>query len=227
MKVFSKRKVHEGRDSLTVGMNYFIIVTAEYAAPNPAAFDIANHFLEWTADYRTSTPHTLNAERYPTPDQRRNFYRAYLSPAQPVGLTPGGTTPSFGPMTSGLAALTPLSLSSSVTLTSSPPPISSSVSSVNAPSALRSKSSMASIALDEAPPDSESSGAVDAAQIDALEAEVRAWTPACLAQWIVWGIVQARDDILAGGVGEFDYLNYARGRVTVFREQLKLRGIHA
>lgn len=66
---------------------------------------------------------------------------------------------------------------------------------------------------------------MDSAQINKLEAEVQAWTPAALAQWTVWGIVQARDDVLAGGVGEFDYLNYARGRIDVFREQLKIRGI--
>ncbi|KAI9066690.1 kinase-like protein [Trametes sanguinea] len=55
-----------------------IVVDFEYASPNPAAFDIANHFHEWTADYHGPTPHLLDASRYPTPEQRRNFYRAYL-----------------------------------------------------------------------------------------------------------------------------------------------------
>jgi choline kinase len=55
------------------------VVDFEYAAPNPAAYDIANHFHEWTANYHGSTPHLLEAERYPTPDERQNFYAAYLT----------------------------------------------------------------------------------------------------------------------------------------------------
>ncbi|KAH0838523.1 choline kinase cytoplasm [Lanmaoa asiatica] len=56
-----------------------VVVDFEYASPNPLAFDIANHFHEWTADYRSSTPHLLDLSRYPTAQQRRNFYQAYLS----------------------------------------------------------------------------------------------------------------------------------------------------
>lgn len=59
-----------------------VVVDFEYASPNPLAFDIANHFHEWTADYNSSTPHVLDLSRYPTPDQRRNFYQAYLLRAQ-------------------------------------------------------------------------------------------------------------------------------------------------
>ncbi|KIK95624.1 hypothetical protein PAXRUDRAFT_140271 [Paxillus rubicundulus Ve08.2h10] len=59
-----------------------VVVDFEYASPNPLAFDIANHFHEWTADYNSSTPHVLDLSRYPTLDQRRNFYEAYLLRAQ-------------------------------------------------------------------------------------------------------------------------------------------------
>ncbi|KAG8220034.1 choline kinase cytoplasm [Butyriboletus roseoflavus] len=55
-----------------------VVVDFEYASPNPLAFDIANHFHEWTADYHSSTPHLLDLSRYPTAQQRRNFYQAYL-----------------------------------------------------------------------------------------------------------------------------------------------------
>lgn len=56
-----------------------IVVDFEYASPNPPAFDIANHFHEWTASYSDPDhPHILNPSRYPTPEERRNFYRAYL-----------------------------------------------------------------------------------------------------------------------------------------------------
>ncbi|KAF9452547.1 protein kinase subdomain-containing protein PKL/CAK/ChoK [Macrolepiota fuliginosa MF-IS2] len=55
-----------------------IVVDFEYAAPNPASYDIANHFHEWTANYHSDKPHLLDASRYPTLDERRNFYLAYL-----------------------------------------------------------------------------------------------------------------------------------------------------
>lgn len=55
-----------------------VVVDFEYASPNPLAFDIANHFHEWTADYHSSTPHLLDPSRYPTAQQRRNLYQAYL-----------------------------------------------------------------------------------------------------------------------------------------------------
>ena len=60
-----------------------IVVDFEYAAPNAAAFDIANHFHEWMADYHGPTPHILRPEQYPTLAERRNFYAGYLAPACP------------------------------------------------------------------------------------------------------------------------------------------------
>lgn len=146
-----------------------IVVDFEYAAPNPAAYDIANHFHEWTADYHSATaPHLLNPEKYPTKEERRNFYLAYLSPATPSSST-----------------------------------------------------STSELALPEAPavPD------VSEEDVELLEKQVVAWSPASLAQWTIWGLVQAHDDILAGSVGEFDYLNYSRGRVQAFRAALKELGI--
>jgi choline kinase len=65
-----------------------IVVDFEYASPNPAAFDIANHFHEWTANYHSATPHLLNESIYPTPEERKTFYAAYLthatSPTSPL-----------------------------------------------------------------------------------------------------------------------------------------------
>lgn len=55
-----------------------IVVDFEYAAPNAAAFDIANHFHEWTANYHSDRPHILNPALYPSPAQRRNFHRSYI-----------------------------------------------------------------------------------------------------------------------------------------------------
>ncbi|KAL1709106.1 kinase-like domain-containing protein [Schizophyllum commune] len=64
-----------------------IVVDFEYAAPNPAAFDIANHFHEWTANYHSDTPHLLDSTRYPTADERRNMYKAYAEHSGVVGVS--------------------------------------------------------------------------------------------------------------------------------------------
>lgn len=57
-----------------------IIIDYEYAGYNYRAFDIANHFCEWAADYHSSTPHVLHyRERYPTREQQMRFYEAYLN----------------------------------------------------------------------------------------------------------------------------------------------------
>ncbi|KAG5648208.1 hypothetical protein DXG03_006163 [Asterophora parasitica] len=66
-----------------------IVVDFEYASPNPASFDIANHFHEWTANYHSDVPHLLNPSRYPTYKERRNLYIAYLGHTG----TSGGETP--------------------------------------------------------------------------------------------------------------------------------------
>lgn len=53
------------------------MVDFEYAGINPASFDIANHFHEWTANYHADNPHLLDFSRYPTQVERFNFYKAY------------------------------------------------------------------------------------------------------------------------------------------------------
>ncbi|EAU93424.2 protein kinase subdomain-containing protein PKL/CAK/ChoK [Coprinopsis cinerea okayama7 len=65
-----------------------IVVDFEYAGPNPAAYDIANHFHEWTANYHGDTPHLLNRARYPTFAERRNFYSAYIHHSNMLGEDP-------------------------------------------------------------------------------------------------------------------------------------------
>jgi choline kinase len=56
-----------------------IVVDFEYASPNPAAFDIANHFHEWTVNYHGDKSWFLDPEKYPTHPERQHFYKAYLT----------------------------------------------------------------------------------------------------------------------------------------------------
>jgi choline kinase len=139
-----------------------IVVDFEYASPNPAAFDIANHFHEWTADYHSPTPHILDPTRYPSPQERRNFYVAYLA--------------------------------QSIVSSSAPPE-----------------------ALEKDIPEKE---------LEKLDRQVRAWSPASHAMWAVWGIVQAKEDMEGKeGEPEFDYIGYARCRVEGFCQEISSLGI--
>ncbi|KAI0828311.1 kinase-like domain-containing protein [Trametes gibbosa] len=139
-----------------------IVVDFEYASPNAAAFDIANHFHEWTANYHGPTPHLLDPARYPTPAQRENFYRAYLTHTH---------------------------------------------SAVDAPSPPLSEEALAEACR-------------------ALDAHVRAWSPASHAMWAIWGVVQAREFVEGmDGEPEFDYLGYAQCRMDGFRREVRALGI--
>lgn len=62
--------------------------------------------------------------------------------------------------------------------------------------------------------------------MEELDRDVEAWGPASHAGWAIWGIVQAKEDI-EGEVDEpeFDYVSYARGRMTAFRLDLKRLGV--
>lgn len=55
-----------------------------------------------------------------------------------------------------------------------------------------------------------------------LEKDVQLWSIASHAGWAIWGIVQARED-LENQIAEpeFDYIGYAKGRLTSFHKELK------
>lgn len=54
------------------------LIDFEYASLNYRGFDIANHFIEWGADYHSAEPHLLNDDLFPALDQRLEFYSYYL-----------------------------------------------------------------------------------------------------------------------------------------------------
>ncbi|KAL6304167.1 kinase-like protein, partial [Sparassis latifolia] len=143
----------------TLAHRQVIVVDFEYASPNAAAYDIANHFHEWTANYHTEMPHILHPERYPTPDQRRNFYRAYISHFIP-------------------------------------------------PNDIKWPSVLSDEQIE--------------ADLDTLDRQVRAWSPASHAVWAIWGVVQARETVEGkDGEPEFDYLGYAQCRMDGFRREIR------
>ena len=148
-----------------------IVVDFEYASPNPAPFDIANHFHEWTTSYAGPVPHVLDPARYPSLDERRNFYRAYLTHASAGSAEREGHREGEG--------------------------------------------------------EGEHDGAALAAEMDRLESQVRAWSPAAQAMWAVWGVVQAREFVEGQDESEpeFDYLGHSQCRVDAFRRELVALGV--
>ncbi|KAM0010974.1 putative phosphotransferase with an alcohol group as acceptor [Helianthus debilis subsp. tardiflorus] len=57
------------------------LIDYEYASYNPVAYDIANHFCEWAANYHTDTPHVLDYNMYPDLEDQRRFVQSYFSSA--------------------------------------------------------------------------------------------------------------------------------------------------
>ncbi|KAK4518170.1 uncharacterized protein ATC70_001521 [Mucor velutinosus] len=58
--------------------NELVIVDFEYAGYNPRGFDIANHFCEWTYDYHSEQPASMDMSQYPTYEEQIRFLNAYL-----------------------------------------------------------------------------------------------------------------------------------------------------
>ncbi|BFZ55518.1 hypothetical protein PYCC9005_002559 [Savitreella phatthalungensis] len=71
------------------------VIDFEYAGPNPRAFDLANHFCEWMADYNAvyGKPHKLHVERYPTRQEADNFLQEYLRFGRVMRRAPGDDRP--------------------------------------------------------------------------------------------------------------------------------------
>ncbi|TIB82425.1 kinase-like protein [Wallemia mellicola] len=54
------------------------VIDFEYAAPNARGYDIANHFTEWRYDYHHETLSWKPLLSYPSEEDRRRFYDAYV-----------------------------------------------------------------------------------------------------------------------------------------------------
>ena len=63
-------------------------------------------------------------------------------------------------------------------------------------------------------------------ELVALGDAVRAWSPSSHAMWAIWGLVQARKDVLAHVVEpDFDYIGYAVCRMAAFYRELAALGV--
>ncbi|KAK7271514.1 hypothetical protein RJT34_27479 [Clitoria ternatea] len=76
---FCHNDLQYGNIMLDEETNSVTIIDYEYAAYNPVAYDIANHFCEMAANYHTENPHILEYNKYPDFEERKRFVKAYLS----------------------------------------------------------------------------------------------------------------------------------------------------
>ncbi|KAL1884227.1 hypothetical protein VTK73DRAFT_5363 [Phialemonium thermophilum] len=211
-----------------------IVIDFEYAGANVPGLEFANHFSEWTYNYHDEiAPYSCKTAMYPTPEQQYRFIKAY------VDHQPEYQHPSATPKTTPLS--TPLLGGSQVLRRAG------------------STSSIAEFMLDaRAPPggwteeDSHREERSDRRVRELME-ETRLWRIANSAQWVAWGIMQAKvpdlDRLMSGnetGGGdnpvtslgeeletagadnasdEFDYLGYAQERAYFFWGDCVLAGL--
>lgn len=158
-----------------------IVIDFEYASANLPGLEFANHFTEWAYNYHDErTSHACNVDRlYPTPEQQARFVAAY------VEHRPKLPNPNSHPLNAGADAGG--SADSDVTPSATP-----------LLGATPSSSSIVEFMLDaRVPPGGwteQERRATDAAddKVQELLGETRLWRAMNSAQWVAWGIVQAK-----------------------------------
>ena len=168
-----------------------MVIDFEYAAANMRGLDFANHFTEWGYNYHDEKiPYGFKPSGYPTPEEQRRFIKAYVE-HRPEYAHPGASTPTLTPLaTPPVGPTTPSLGPTTVSSTGGPAPASASG---GGPS-----SSIVEFMLDaRVPPGGwreEERRREDQVeqQVAELMEETRLWRVANSAQWVVWGVMQAK-----------------------------------
>ncbi|KAK0665335.1 putative choline kinase [Cercophora samala] len=193
-----------------------VVIDFEYAGANIPGLEFANHFSEWTYDYHDARyPHVCDTTKYPNVDQQRRFIRAYVDhrPRFPY-IDSGKNTPVTTPTGTGVG-----------------PSIHTA----------GSTSSIADFMLDARVPaggwkeEERMREAATEKRVKELMEETKLWRTANSAQWVAWGLVQAKipglkvspdgeaEDVTPTEEDEaeddseaFDYLGYTQSRAYFF-----------
>lgn len=144
-----------------------VVIDFEYANANTPGMEFANHFTEWCYNYHSPVaPHACTTTAYPSPDEQYRFVNAYVQHRSPIQVR-GSGSPASEPC---------------------PGP------------SLVPSSSVASFMLDSRAPrvpyteDEKDREEAIKKEIERLLKETRLWRVANSAQWVAWGIVQAKVD---------------------------------
>jgi len=149
-----------------------VVIDFEYASANTPGLEFANHFTEWCYNYHNpAKPWACDTNNYPTLEQQTKFIRSYVN-HRPQFNPKASATPKMNAM-DGLAK----GSISEFLLDSRTP----GGSSTDLPSG------WSNYAEEEARREKETER-----QVQELLKEVRIWRVANSAQWVAWGIVQAK-----------------------------------
>ncbi|CAI7639240.1 unnamed protein product [Penicillium manginii] len=185
-----------------------VVIDFEYSSANTPGFEFANHFTEWCYNYHDECrPWACNTRYYPKPEDQYRFVSTYLTHRPQVGN--GVTSPQATPTMRA-----------------------------------RNATSITPLSLDDCPESSLQQAQAERSNEEALDAEIkflmhqtRMWRVINSAQWVAWGIVQAKtpgmveeqeegvktptvEGEAAEEEEEFDYLAYSQDRALFFWSDL-------
>lgn len=180
-----------------------VVIDFEYASQNTPGLEFANHFTEWCYDYHDEKySWRCNAAMYPDTADQTRFMRAYvrhrpelemptprMTPMETVAESPGSPQQGLDKQTAGFSS-PGVSMSgdgrkqslSTFLLDARAP--TSGLSSVQTPLTLSTPKASEDLSQDF--------DAEEQAQVAKLIRDTRLWRTANSAQWVAWGIVQAR-----------------------------------
>ncbi|KAI1329982.1 kinase-like protein [Xylariaceae sp. FL0255] len=208
-----------------------VVIDFEYSGPNVRGLEFANHFTEWCYNYHDETAdYVCDHRRYPTPEEQYRFVKAYVThrpefphpKAQTPVLTPLAT-PTMGPTTPAPGATTPGAASTSSI-------VEFMLDARVPPGGWKETEKIQTEQTEE--------------QIKALIEETQLWRTINSAQWVAWGVMQAKipgfnpeatthtagtlevpdgangaapaEEEEEAGSAEFNYLGYAQDRAFFF-----------
>ncbi|KAI9651637.1 MAG: hypothetical protein M1831_000570 [Alyxoria varia] len=173
-----------------------IVIDFEYANANTRGLEFANHFTEWCYDYHEPThSYACNTALYPRPEEQQRFIKAYLRHRAPMMTAVPTPNPGTRTGPSSMASSRTNTYDSLSSLPSRTRQSSAASMQMLTPSAFQPEEDNrltrtdSPAQIDERPEPDEAS--VDA-QVKQLTREAQLWRLANTAQWVAWGIVQAR-----------------------------------
>ncbi|KAE8442352.1 hypothetical protein EG329_003423 [Mollisiaceae sp. DMI_Dod_QoI] len=151
-----------------------VVIDFEYASANTPGLEFANHFTEWCYNYHDAIkPWACDTDKYPTLEQQQKFIRSYVN-----------HRPQFNPRASATPKLNAMD---SVSRNS----ISDFYLDSRTPGGGSSSDLAATAAYDYREEEAQRERDTER-QVAELLKEVRIWRVANSAQWVAWGIVQAK-----------------------------------
>ncbi|KKZ67357.1 hypothetical protein EMCG_01085 [[Emmonsia] crescens] len=162
-----------------------VVIDFEYASANTRGLEFCNHFTEWCYNYHDpEIPWACNTKWYPTVEEQERFIRAYLTHRPRIFHLPETHNSQFVPTSSATSMSTPSSTAAT--------PVFHATHS-NSP---RISPFMLDTQVPPFPPsyaqDNERAEQALDLEVRRLLRETRLWRAANSAQWVAWGIVQAK-----------------------------------